>query len=79
MFTEHLPNVFTPFLSNFYTPEKEINEFLESPHQLSPPVEKLKLNEINEAFNKEVSFSEAPGYHLISGKILKELPDITIK
>lgn len=79
MFAEHLSNVFTPFQSNLNTPEEEIHEFLESPYQLLPSTESFKLNELKEAINKDVSVIKALGYDLISGKILKELADVTIK
>jgi hypothetical protein len=77
--TEHFANVFTPYISEMSDEEEqEILRALETPGQLDSPVKKFKLTEVRAAIN-HLRPNKAPGYDLITGRILKELPDIGIR
>ena len=78
MFGEHFSKVFNPFPSQNSNHDKEVNKFLESAGQLELPIKKFSLNEILTAIDK-VNIKKAPGYDLITGKILKELPIVAYK
>jgi hypothetical protein len=51
---------------------------LDTPSRLKTPVKKFKSSEARSMINRLRS-AKAPGYDLITGRILKELPDIGIK
>jgi hypothetical protein len=53
-------------------------QLLETPYQLEPPINRLKRAEVQEVINS-LNPNKSPGYDLITGKILKELPTIGIK
>jgi hypothetical protein len=50
---------------------------LETPYQLEPPIKRLKRTEVQET--NSLNPKKSPGYDLITGKILKELPTIGIQ
>jgi hypothetical protein len=76
---EHFANVFKPYNSEMTKEEeKEILHALETPGQLETPVKKFKLAEVRSAIN-QLPPKKAPGYDLITGRVLKELPDIGIR
>jgi hypothetical protein len=54
--------------------EREILCALETPGRLATPVKKFKVNEVRSAI-QQLRSRKAPGYDLIMGRILKELPD----
>jgi hypothetical protein len=58
--------------------EETILQFLETPYQLEPPIPRLTRTDIQTAIN-HLNPKKSPGYNLISGKILKELPIIGTK
>jgi hypothetical protein len=77
---EHFANVFKPYNSEM-SEEEEEQEILhapETPGQLETPVKKFKLTEVRAAI-KQLRPKKAPGYDLVTGRILKELPDIGIR
>jgi hypothetical protein len=75
-FAKHLEQVFQPHpLEN--TPE-ELIQLLETPYQIEPPIKRLKKTEVQEIINS-LNPKKSPGYDLIIGKILKELPTIGIQ
>lgn len=79
MFSNHLKNVFTPFPSTIsQADEKEIEDFLDSPFQMELPIDKFQTREIKSIIN-ELHVKKAPGFDLITSKILKELPEKGIK
>jgi hypothetical protein len=53
-------------------------QFLETPYQLKPPINRLKSAEVQEIINS-LNPTKLSGYDLITSKILKELPIIGIK
>ena len=74
---EHFANVFELYDSEM-SEEQEILRKLETPGQVETPVKKFKLTEVRAAI-KQLCPTKAPGYDLITGRILKELPDIGIR
>jgi hypothetical protein len=76
---DHFVNVFKPCESELPSDEeREILHALDTPSRLKTPVQKFKISELRTAINRLQS-TKAPGYDLITGRILKELPDIGIK
>lgn len=73
-FADHLINVFQPHPSDNNEEESEIQEFLAQPFQLSPPIKKYRQSEVVEAIKHHINPKKAPGYDLIKGKVLSELP-----
>lgn len=74
MFANHLSNVFMPFPSTIsLDANKEIEDFLAAPFQMDLPIKNFKQQEIQSIIN-EMSVKKAPGFDLITSKILKELP-----
>ena len=75
---EHFANVFKPYNSVMSeAEEQEILHALETLGQLKTPVKKFKLTEVWTAIH-QLRPKKTPGYDLITGRILKEQPDIGI-
>jgi hypothetical protein len=72
MFAEHLEQVFTP-ISNINPNDSEIEIFLEIPCQMSLPIKPFSPREVLQEI-KNINPYKAPGYELITGKILRQLP-----
>lgn len=74
-FAEHLCDVFVPnsFQGN---PGKmdEVLDLLYQPHQLDLPVKRFTKQEVTSAIGK-MKLRKAPGYDLITAKIMREFPD----
>jgi len=71
-FAVHLQQVFTPH--HLLNPtDAAIPAFQDVPSQMSLPIKPFSPNEVVEA-NAHTNVSKTPGYDLISGKVLKELP-----
>ena len=71
-FAEYLVNVYTtPQINNNY--DAEIESYLNAPCQLSPPIKPFSPNEIRKEIGL-LNSRKAPGYDLIVGDILKNLP-----
>jgi hypothetical protein len=74
-----LRSVFQPNPSNNSSEEEEpIISLLELPYQLEPPLQCFKQSEIQTVVNNLFP-KTSPGYDLITGKILQELPPVAIK
>jgi hypothetical protein len=72
-------NVFKPYTSEMpEEQEREILRALGTPGRLETPVKKFKVTEVRSAIQQLLS-RKAPGYDLITGKILKDIPDIGIR
>lgn len=79
-FAEHLEDVFKPFDSELTLEEEnEIHRFLEEPPQVDIPINKVTLSEIKGTIQKEINPKKAPGFDLITGKLLKKLPEKGLK
>jgi hypothetical protein len=77
-FATHLAKVFQPHPSENEPEEKEaLIHLLETPYQLEPPINRLNRLESQEV--NRLKTKKSPGYDLITGKILKELPIVGIK
>ena len=68
-FANYLQQVFTPhhFLNHA---DAAISAFLDVPCQMSLPIQPFSTKEVIEAF-AQTNVGKAPGYELISGKVLK--------
>lgn len=74
----HLLQVFKPFPSTDPIHEEKVMEFLESPYQMALPINTVRRQEISSLI-KGLHENKSPGYDLITGKILKELPDKAVR
>lgn len=78
-FAEYLSNVFKPYnIEPNDEDNNEIQNFLNIPFQLDLPIKKFTPKEIQMVITKEINPKKAPGYDLISGKILQNLTKKTI-
>jgi hypothetical protein len=78
-FPEHLASVFQP-QSSQNNPEEEQHLILEleSPNQLEPPPLRFRRSEVQAVINN-FKAKRSPGYDLITGRILQELPSTAVK
>lgn len=80
VFVKHLKKVFEPFQSEVTAEdEDEIKQFLETPFQMEVPIKKIKISEVKSTILKEINIKKAPGFDLITGKVLRELSAKCIK
>jgi hypothetical protein len=56
-----------------------IHDFLEAPFQLDLPSKKIKINEVKMILKNNLNLKKAPGYDLITVKVLKELSEKGMK
>jgi len=76
---DHFANVFKPHNSGMSGEEdREILHALETPGRLVTPIKKFKLTEVRSAI-KQLRSKKASGYDIITGRFLKELPDVGIR
>lgn len=74
-FAEYLEEVFKPNeIPGNTTDEEEITTFLEAPLRHSPPIKFFTPQEIHKIVQERINAKKAPGYDLITGRVLKELP-----
>lgn len=73
-FAKHLSEVFTAHDCLSPSTEVTVSSLLKIPHQLDPPIKKFTNTEVRAAI-KTLKISKAPGYDLITAKILRELPN----
>lgn len=79
LFANHLADVFKPFASKITNEEEAcISHFLEVPFQMDLPISNIRMTEVNKII-KNLSDKKAPGFELITGKVLKELPEIGLR
>ena len=77
-FAMHLKTVFKPYPSKSTIKDTEIGNYLETPFQMDRPIPNTSPREIRWLIKTKINSKKAPGYDLITGKVLKELPDIAI-
>jgi uncharacterized protein YcgI (DUF1989 family) len=53
--------------------EKTINNDVNAPHQMTLPMKKIRINEVQNVVQYKINPKKAPGYTLINGNILKVL------
>jgi hypothetical protein len=74
-FAKQLVKVFQPLEGHTTLDEEDqITAQLESPFQLSPPIQCLSPGEIMETIQNNLNPKKAPGFDLITGRLLKETP-----
>lgn len=74
-FACHLEKVFQPNPPNNDNDiEAQLLTDLESPYQLELPAEKFTIAQVNSIIKTNLNPRKAPGYDLITGKVLQELP-----
>jgi exonuclease III len=74
-FAEHLETVFSPHKQQLPTINDDtILQQLNIPHQMALPLSKIRIQELEQIIKRDTHPTKAPGYDLITGKILKELP-----
>ena len=79
-FAEHLASVFQPFASQLSAiGEETIKNELNAPHQMALPMKKIRINEVINVIKYKIHPKKAPGYDLITGKILQELSQKALK
>lgn len=79
-FAEHLKNVFQPFASEISVEEnQEILDYLDSPLQMELPLQKFSVKEIKNCIKNDLNVKKSPGYDMITGKVIKELPDKAVR
>jgi hypothetical protein len=73
-FAEHLASVFQQFPSQLSINEEEtIKNELNAPNQMTLPMKKIRINEVTNVIKHNIHPKKAPGYDLITGKVLQEL------
>jgi hypothetical protein len=74
-FAQHLSSVFHPYPSQSAPEEEgEILHDLDIQHQMALPLQNIRISEVTDIIHHSTHPSKAPGYDLITGQILKELP-----
>jgi len=53
--------------------EETITNELNVPHQVTLPMKKIRINEVKNFIQRKIHPTKAPGYDLITGKVLQEL------
>lgn len=80
LFAEHLKKVFTPSSQEIAdSEEEEIHQQLLTPLQMEKPIKKISTKEVYNTIQRDLNAKKAPGYDLITGKILKELPEKALR
>lgn len=74
-FAEHLSKVFTPLATNDRREEESIETLLHAPGQLDFPIPNFTKIQVKKECLK-LKKDKAPGYDLITAKVLHELPEI---
>ena len=78
VFAEHFSKVFEPYQSQDVINDNEIEKFLHSAGQLDFPISSFTYHDVKNAISK-LNIKKSPGYDLITGKILKELPPTGVR
>lgn len=73
LFANFLKESFKPNEPDIVHPEQEIDEFLNSDHQMSLPLKLTKPTEVKK-FIFKLKNKKAPGFDLITAEVLKQLP-----
>lgn len=73
-FANHLVKVFEPHnIDTAADHRREMQEFLNAPYQMDPPIKNISLTEIKDTILQHINPKKAPGFDLITGKVLQEL------
>lgn len=80
VFAKHLSTVFKPFPSTLTIDENsEILRNLEAPFQMDLPIKAFKDREVKRVILYDINPKKAPGFDLITGKVLQKLTPKCIK
>lgn len=72
VFANHLARVFEPNNADPNTDYSTIYDFLECPLQMDPPIRSFTYSEVKNTIMENIHPKKAPGYDLITGKVLQE-------
>lgn len=73
LFAKHLSSIFQPHPSEIPNDEEDkIKEYLEAPFQMDLPIKNFKTKEIKRVITREINPRKAPGFDLITGRVLQE-------
>ena len=78
-FANYLDTVFQPYHSDEPEHDDEVAAFLNVPFQMTLPACKFKLKEVQAVITREINPKKAPGYDLITGKVLQEITKKCLK
>jgi len=53
--------------------EETITNELNVPHQMTLPMKKIRINDVENVIQRKIHPTKAPGYDLVTGKVLQEL------
>lgn len=73
IFADHLQRVFTPFPAKDVLHEAEVNSELRAPCPDANPIKPFTLNEVKSIIRESSKKRKAPGFDLITKKIIREL------
>lgn len=79
LFAEYLERVFTPSLQQITDKEEEIHHHLLTSLQMEMPIKKINIKEEYNIIQKDLNANKTPGYDLTTSKMLKELPEKTLR
>lgn len=75
-FAKHLTETFTPNLEKpIPEDEKEIHTVLAETYQLELPIKNFTKAEVKSVIRNDIHPKKAPGYDLITGRVLQEMPE----
>lgn len=76
LFAHHLETVFVENEREVPAAEEEhIHLTLNATHQLELPIKKFTYSDVKSVIKRDLNPKKAPGYDLITGQVLKELPE----
>lgn len=79
LFASHLSEVFQPARPQTRDGDEEIAQHLLAPYQMELPTKNFRYREVKKIIKKELKCKKAPGWDLITGRVLKELPEKAIR
>lgn len=79
-FAHHLSEVFKPYPAENTTEEElQLQHFIETPFQMDLPLKNFTIGDVKSVIELEINPKKSPGFDLITGKILKELPEQALR
>lgn len=79
-FANHLSEVFKPYPSEInIAEERELQNTIETPFQMDLPLKNFTIGDVRSIIHFEINPKKSPGFDLITGKILQELPEKAVK
>lgn len=78
-FADYLDTVFQPYHLGDSEHDDEVVAYLSAPFQMALPARSFKLKEVLAVITKKINTKKAPGYDLITGKVLQEITTKCLK